>query len=603
MKIDITNKSGNNKRIRLIPKAGASATLPIDTVNPTLMIDEGNGEVTVCLANGGPVENDYIQPDFALYLKDVGGTVTDDNGNVYNGSLRSMSMTGVESFFMAVINAPATQDSSFDNENQCVHVGLSSQVLAGDFLNVKVTCLVLGSPVVDNETQFTVLGSDIANGYVKLPFSDVFNRSGGDVQYTVEIKVYRGKIAQSSNALIGSAPEVIVGRITYKIYGNLYTSYRWLGNKLWLRIISDVEDSGPTSYGYHLFNWVPANINENTLIPIGQRLTVDPVEVQYGSFESCPTLLQRYTGSTQNTVSYDIYDIALDITIPVVFSVPWGYYNTKYPIIMASTDGNVLTLQNPETLGANNVIGGALQRNGNVYEVVQSASGDYTNMSGMVTEGLYRNTSLFQNPVTWGGTWNNNGTVLFVVIPNAGTTNEDLTGVKEQNTPIIYELVSRSPTGKHVMQVSPSQASFIAVLEKYGIYNRNRDNSVHYDFQMLNSGSYVFAYPSISSGGEKPQPSFLFYNNAGTWVMHTIFVPRGIVVPDSIPNYYESNQLIRDLGAHIVWETARSQNDEMILFRAVDEKLHFTDTMNTVLSLKALKLGSNTWFDLKFVKE
>lgn len=49
MKLNFKNLSDSIKRIRLIPKDGASASANIGVDNPTLDINE-NGEVTFCLA-------------------------------------------------------------------------------------------------------------------------------------------------------------------------------------------------------------------------------------------------------------------------------------------------------------------------------------------------------------------------------------------------------------------------------------------------------------------------------------------------------------------------------------------------------------------------
>ena len=49
MKLNFKNLSDSTKRIRLIPKDGASASANIGVDNPTLDISE-NGEVTFCLA-------------------------------------------------------------------------------------------------------------------------------------------------------------------------------------------------------------------------------------------------------------------------------------------------------------------------------------------------------------------------------------------------------------------------------------------------------------------------------------------------------------------------------------------------------------------------
>lgn len=49
MKLNFKNLSDSTKRIRLVPKDGASASANIGVNNPTLDISE-NGEITFCLA-------------------------------------------------------------------------------------------------------------------------------------------------------------------------------------------------------------------------------------------------------------------------------------------------------------------------------------------------------------------------------------------------------------------------------------------------------------------------------------------------------------------------------------------------------------------------
>ena len=53
MKYDISNLSGINRRVRLVPRDGATVTLPEVTVNPTLLIEE-DGSFAFCLAPPPP---------------------------------------------------------------------------------------------------------------------------------------------------------------------------------------------------------------------------------------------------------------------------------------------------------------------------------------------------------------------------------------------------------------------------------------------------------------------------------------------------------------------------------------------------------------------
>lgn len=568
--------------------------------NPTgggYKVKDGRVVSTVCLARGtgevtppDPVGADV--PDFAFRMSSssASATVNDSVGNTYNGLVKSMSLAGMETRFLAkMINLPAISNLRIDAELQAVEAELTSQVLPGDYVEISVFREDVNSNTQlpywykSNTAQYVVTGNECETGFAMIPI--YFIEGGGsfsfqpNTRYKYEAIVKRG-IVGSSALVVGTGVASVIDKTMYTMDKSQYD-----GTNLWLslRYASDYVASGYKGYKFAL------NLsNISSRLALGGAQASNIAGGVYGELYKNTGKMWSYQMSyTATSVTHKIWDSSIDQVQEVTFPTQYDLWKL-YPNLVFSDDAKYVTLVHASGTSGNNtqiMIDVTFIRDAttNKYRaLLEGEVADLSNSPIYANEGVYTDGSTWGNPARYYGMWSKDMSKFLKIVPSNGYTGSDPENAVREDTPSLYDLSSRQSTGRHVLVLSPSNDSFIAILKRYSIFNRtDKGMDVRFQYKIFNTGRFLLAW-QVQNGAS----AFLFERVGDDWELNAVLVTSRLAhVAESVADYYdkvivlENTYLMTSLGSNML----SIGNDEKFLIYGGNPDVPFVELNNNVL--------------------
>ena len=482
-----------------------------------------------------PVSGD-ARPDFAFAIN---GSPSSKSINMYDsldndvsGPLTTTFISGMWQFPM-LSHHPSESGVSYlnlDSETQNLFIGLGDNLTAGDSILVSAEILVDDSnpnnllwSAVGNNYYYILTGEDLGSGEHKIyvPLHYILGEPLANRRYRFRATPYRDRPLGSKSLCYLNAPETMLETKSLYQMRHMEVVQGVASKVLWIEA---------TDNGVRKTFRVP--FNPDTVKTIDHPLPNADANNISGYYGTLARNNQRMWATVQSTTSssitYRIYDSLKGTTQNVTLSTT-SYVMGKSPKLLFSKDSTFLTFVYPN--GSHGVVNLVtvgtmiLDPTTFLYRALGSDTLDLTKTPVPIAQSVYTDSGSTSQTGRWSGEWSADMFHFLKLLPINGYNSESDNTVASEVIPTIYDMVTPNATGAHAVVLSPSNASLLAKLREFNIFNRTYRSlyGVRYTYKLVGN-RYLLAVPEQGLGSF----AYLFKRTGSLWFAVAMFYSRDV---------------------------------------------------------------------------